>query len=289
MKGQSLCGSSQRRGRERAINPSGKSSHGLDVTLLARAQGMLENGLSTRGDCAMKTIIKAAAVFVLVLLASCRSLPERVALDRNAAGPIKVIGILDPSIPKEPMVWVYGRASPLMLLGFIGGMVDASIQLERGKKFHAELVARQFDLRSLLVASLTTELTARGYQVVTVPVVREKEGYLESIPATLDPTIDLVIDPWVVNYGYVATTITAPFRPNIALRYKGIRVRDKAVLVEDAVVISSYAKDKNAVVIDSDAKYSYKYFDRIMENIDQSIEGLREGIPVIAKAVAGAF
>jgi hypothetical protein len=234
----------------------------------------------------MRVSRTATLVAGLLLLAGCASIPE-VPYDRSASKDVHTIGVLTEGYPTGPSAILAANLGASF--GLIGGITESIMRSNRESSLKDIFTTEHFNVESEFDAALIGALTAQGYQVVTVPVNREKGGkMLEEWPANFTVAADAYLDISVTGYGYIAAAIadSAPYRPFLWAKVKLVKASDKSVLMQDIVLYNAYNSPKNAVTISADPTYSYTSFDLLEQDHDGTVTGLKVAADQSAVAVA---
>jgi hypothetical protein len=222
----------------------------------------------------------------MLLLAGCAAMPE-VPYDRTSAGNIHTIGVLSEAYPSGPSAILAANLGASF--GLIGGITEGIMRSNRESSLRDIMAGANFKVEDEFDASLVAALTAHGYQVIAVPVTREKKGDLLSVyPDHFAVAADAYLDISVVDYGYIAAAIadSAPYRPFLSARVKLVRASDKSVLMQDIVVYNAYNNPKNVVTISADPTYSFATFDMIEQDHADTVTGLKVAADQSAAAIA---
>lgn len=228
----------------------------------------------------------AVAAAAAVLLAGCAAAPE-IPYDRGTAGEIHSIGILTPSFPEKPTVFL--ASTPGQSFGLVGLIIDTSLQTSRESHFTTLLQERSFSEQDCFVASLTAGLQAQGYTVAVVPFKREtRQEFAVKYPTGPAPDVDAYLDLVATTYGYMATGIGAdtPYRPWLEVRARLVNARDGSVLMQDIVVYNPLNGRDHVVTIAPDPARQYYNFNSLMADPDGAVVGLRLATEQSAQTVS---
>jgi hypothetical protein len=232
----------------------------------------------------MRRLRSAAGLLVVLLgLVGC-AIPE-VPYDRGTAGTVKRIGIVTPQLPKRAYVAL--ATSPGKNLGLIGGLVDAALQSDRESELKKLLDQRNFAVESVITGSLAAGLQARGYEVVMLPMTRDKEDFAPSYPEGAPSPVDAYLDVVATGYGYVAAGVGSdtPWRPSVRLKVRLASAKGLAVLMQDTIVYNPIGTPDKTVTIAPDPALQYVNFNSLMADPDGAVNGLRVAIEQTAQHV----
>ena len=230
-------------------------------------------------------IIRLAAVAAFTLLvAACA--PPKVPYDR--ADGVKTIGVVTPRFPDGPVVFL--ASSVGQSFGLIGALIDAGMQADRETKFKAVLDDQKFAASDVFIQALTTELQARGYTVVVIPMTRDGTEFAAKYPANSDPKVDAYLDLVTYHYGYIAAGIrdAAPYRPAYALKARLVSAKNAALLMQDSIAynpLRAAAASTEYVTIAPDPEYGFTNFDALLADPNKAVKGLRIATEQSAQAV----
>ena len=165
---------------------------------------------------------------------------KTVVLDRQAAAGIKRIGLPTVGMPKSPDVTVINTASKQMagfgLIGAIGALSGSIVRGNRSDSLVRMMAAQNFDPGPAFNALLVTDLQAKGFEVVPIPI-NPRRAFLPTAPSS--PAYDAVLDCYVFQYGFTALddSDSSPYRATVIVPVRLVG-GSGAVLMEDTVVIS---------------------------------------------------
>ncbi len=221
-----------------------------------------------------------------LILANCES-PPQPTYDREAAAQIKRIGVLTPRMPEIAAIILDSSPGKGYGFGWIGMAVDGALEGERKARFEQAIRGQNFSAEDALTESLIAGLQARGYEVARVPVRRDKGDFLKAYPADREPAVNAYLDVVLRNYGYRAsgTGDEHPYRPWAELRFRLIRARDGAVLLEKAVTYNQFGNPKNIVAIADESPYRFVTSDMLVADPQRAVEGMREALSRAGQAV----
>jgi hypothetical protein len=228
----------------------------------------------------------AALAVLAVVIAGCRTQPTT--MDPGAAAEIKRIGVVTPRMPPKPAIILASSPGKGYGFGWIGLAVDAGLEGERKARFEQSIQGENFSAQDALTASLVASLQGRGFEVVQVPVRRDRGDFLSAYPADPAPPVDAYLDVVTRNYGYQAagTNDTQPYRPWVELRFRLIRARDNAVLMQKDVSYNPVGNTKNIVTIADESPYAFTTSDLLVADPPRAVAGMRLALERSGQAVA---
>lgn len=227
----------------------------------------------------------AAIAAAGLLLCACASQPE-IPFDRTQASNIKTIGLLTPSMPQKPTIWLASDIG--QSFGLIGALVDAGIQAHRDDAFWHSIDGAAHPPRAAFLDAITKSLRAQGYQVRVVTVARPDGDFLKRYPASgnhVDAYLDIAFSG--SGYGYVAAGMASstPFRPFVYLTCRLVRASDGATLMRDTVLDNSINAQKNAVAVSANPAYEFTNFDMLNAHPKRAAAGMDDAFQKTANAI----
>ncbi len=234
--------------------------------------------------CAITKRLRCGVLMLALLAAGCASGPPPIAYDR-AAGHVTVIRLLAPAGGEKPMLRSAAPVSPLGMFGVIGALGDLQVQSSHEDHYATLLESRKFSPRSLLIADVTRALTAEGYTVKYVEAARPDFDFLAQYPP--DPAIagDAYLDIVLTNYGYFALGGFDPYKPEVDVKFRLIRLSDSKALMQGSFVYSGYGKGATR----PDPAFDYPHYADFDKDVDRSIKGIEQGLSDAADAIGKAL
>lgn len=223
----------------------------------------------------MKIVKWVAATAAASLLAGCASQPE-IPFDKSANANVHTIGVLTPSMPSRPNIWLASDVG--QSFGLIGALIDVSMTEARNSKVETMLTSRNVDPRNNFLNAVQASLKAEGYDAKMVDIPRKEGEKIKNYPSASDTGADAYLDITGMNYGYVAAGIgsSTPYRPFVYLSCQLVSAKNGSVLMQDAIFydpVAPYGQGKN-VSISPDPAYSFVNFDSMQQQPDQVIAGI---------------
>lgn len=234
----------------------------------------------------MSTRTRLAVIMAAGLaLCACASQPE-IPFDATQAANIKTIGILTPSMPEKPTVWL---ASDLgQSLGLIGALVDAGIQAHRDAVFWKSIDGNRNPPRAAFLDAISAALRHNGYHVVNIAVTRPDKNFLKTYPKPsqgVDAYLDITFTGY--GYGYVAAGMSKsdPFRPYAYLKCRLVRASNGTVLMQDTVLDNSINPSKNVVTVSANPAYEFTDFDSLNGHPKKAVTGMDDAFKRTASTI----
>ena len=152
------------------------------------------------------------AALALVALAGCAT-PEKVALNKEAAGEVDTVTLVVAPDPKK--YTISNLAHPGLMFGLVGGAIAAADQANKENRFARIAHSEKFSVSSALAKAVEQKLVAAGYKVrLQDGQWEEKDGKLslqaDKFPAEAGAI--LVVSPTIVGFvaGYTDKTHYLP-------------------------------------------------------------------------------
>jgi hypothetical protein len=217
---------------------------------------------------------------VIVMLMGCAT--HKQAFDRTANQEIKTIAMLEPAYSGEYMVMNFGHAG--MAFGLIGGVIAAADMQSKTNDFTEMMKVRDFKIVEEFENALTGELQNAGYTVKLLKVRREKPKFLDSYDA-LDKDADAYLD-LRLGAGYFCASAFDDYVPMVSSGVRLVKRGTNDVAYQDLIGYGYEPPIGNPVIIAADKKYCFEDFDALKKEPDRAMEGLRKGVPLVAKRIA---
>jgi hypothetical protein len=229
-----------------------------------------------------KMIKKWLVVATLISLsAGCANIPKQ-AYNKEANRAIQQITLLEPAA--EPDYAVVNLGHPGQSFGLIGALIASGQISAKTAEFSKAIKAKGFDLAAEFKAALVAELEAAGYVVTLQKVARAKPDFLpkyENVPTGSQA----VIDP-KVSAGYYCAASNSEYIPTVRSSIRMVKPDGKQILYQEQITYGYEAGGQDAVTFPADQKYFFDDFDAIMAKLDIALDGMRKGVPIVAKQIA---
>jgi hypothetical protein len=223
-----------------------------------------------------------AGLALMLQFAGCAQVPKQ-AFNRAANQDVKKVALLKPAASGEFLVQNWGH--PGMGFGLIGGIIAAADMQSKTTEFTTKMKAASFDPREEFTAALAQELRSTGYEVKVIEVKREKPTILQSYDA-LEEGHDAYVD-CVLNWsGYFTASAVSEYKPAMRVLVRMVKRKTKEIAYQELVNYGYEMRASQAVNLTADAKYSFGNFSDLMAKPDLALEGMRTGIPLLARQVA---
>ena len=222
-------------------------------------------------------------VFVLLLLAvvGCANIPKQ-AYNKEANRSIQQITFIEPAA--NPDYPVANLGHPAQSFGLIGALIAAGQISAKTTEFSKQVKSRGFDLPAEFKAGLIAELESAGYSVQVLKLARTKAEFLpryDGVPAGTQAILDTVVEA-----GYYCAASNSEYIPTLRTSVRLVRPDGKQLLYQDAISYGYEQGAKEAISIPAAQKYFFADFDAISAKVDLALEGMRAGIPLVAKQIA---
>lgn len=227
----------------------------------------------------------AVTLLSALVLTACATQPE-VPYDKSQAANIKTIGILTPSMPAKPTIWLASDIG--QSFGLIGALVDAGVQAHRDDAFWKSIDGDQHPPRTAFLNALSASLRQRGFVVQKVAVTRPDGKLLSAYPkssAGVDAYLDIAFTG--SGYGYVAAAMgkATPFRPFVYVQCRLVRASDGATLMEDTVLDNPINAPKTVVTVAPNPTYEFTNFDALNADPTKAVAGMDDAFQKAADTV----
>lgn len=229
---------------------------------------------------------RLSIAIVTLLLGACVSVPKQ-AYDKQGAHEIKRIALLEIDEPAEYSVVNVNGASAAF--GLIGGLIQAADSQAKTTKFTATAKELNLYLGRDLAAQLKTALEQRGYEVTYLTGVRSKKNVMEpdyhKVPTDADAILDVVLQ----SIGYYSGPANSYYNPQLRVSAKLVSTRTYNTLYTQTFNYGEELAIRGIENIKPDTRYSYISFDKLRENKEQAIEGLRNAGTVVLQHLTDAL
>lgn len=227
----------------------------------------------------------AAIAAAGLLLCSCASQPE-IPFDKSQASNIKTIGVLTPSMPEKPEIWLASDVG--QSFGLIGALVDAGMQANRDSAFWKSIDGDKNPPRAAFLNALSASLHDRGFAVKQIAVHRPDDKFLNTYPKSgdgVDAYLDIVFSG--TNYGYVAAGIgkSTPYRPYVYVNCRLVRASDGTILMQDIVLDNSVNVPKDVVTVSANPDYAFTNFDDLNGDPNKAVAGMDDAFRRTADSI----
>ena len=222
-------------------------------------------------------------VFGLLLLAvvGCANIPKQ-AYNKEANRSIQQITLIEPAA--NPDYSVVNLGHPGQSFGLIGALIAAGQISAKTTEFSKQVKSRGFDLPAEFKAALIAELEKAGYSVQVLKLARTKAEFLpkyDGVPAGTQAILDTVVEA-----GYYCAASNSEYIPTLRSSVRLLTPDGKQLLYQDAISYGYEQGAKEAISIPAEQKYFFEDFDAISAKVDLALEGMRAGIPMVARQIA---
>lgn len=216
---------------------------------------------------------KLCVVLICCLLAGCAGVPI-VQFDRSKSVPhsIALVSVVQ---PKTNFVVNFGGASSAF--GLIGGLIQGGINESHSNTYTEMVKQNNVSFSEMVTSSLAKQLEAKGYTVVlandvTVPLAADGKDFDYS---SITANADAILHVWYTVDGYVSPSSSTSFQPWVIIRARLINRKSKADLYLRTLRGGWTSNTENVTNLACGEQYRYSNFDQLIENFQQSVEGLR--------------
>jgi len=220
--------------------------------------------------------------FLLVAFVSGCATVHKQTFNKEASPNIKTIGLIEPATADEYAVQNLGHAG--MYFGLIGGLIASADMSSKTNQFTDLMKARGFNLKEEFQKNLVAELQGVGYSVKIIRAQKEKQAFLETYDA-LDQEVDAYLDS-IVSAGYLCASGGTDYIPAVRSGVRLVKRGPGEILYQDVIAYGYEARSSQAVCISASQKFYFRNFEALSSAPDKALEGLRTGIPLLAKRIA---
>jgi hypothetical protein len=214
-------------------------------------------------------------------LGGCASVHKQ-AFNKDANQQLKTIGLLVPAFTGEYIMQNLGHAG--MGFGLIGGLIAAADIQSKTNQFTELMKARDLNVPDEFQSILVSELQNIGYSVRVLKPQRTKPDFLENYDA-IDKDVDSYLD-LSISVGYLCASGTADYIPTVRAKVRLVKQGTNEILYQDIISYGYEFRAAQAVSIAADQQYFFKNFEALTSNPDLAMEGLKKGVPLVAKRIA---
>jgi hypothetical protein len=225
-----------------------------------------------------------AFVFAALLaftLGGCANVHKQ-AFNKGAQPELKTIGLLEPAFSGEYFVQNLGHVG--MGFGLVGGLIATAEMQSKTNQFTEMMKARNLNVSDEFQNTLVSELQSVGYSVRVIKPQRTTQGFLETYD-TLDNDVDAYLDLGI-GAGYLCASGTADYIPTVRSGVRLVKRGSNEILYQDIISYGYELRAAQAVSITADQQYFFKDFGALKSNPDLAMDGLKKGVPLVAKRIA---
>ncbi len=231
-------------------------------------------------------------IICALTLGGCAAV-EKQAFNKSAHASIRTITILEPKPSEGFGVQVVNH--PALGFGLIGASIYAAEMSSKSNSFDAVMKPLRWRLSDDLTNAVAEELTRGGYKVKRMAVSRDGFAMIKNyapIVAIKNNTEALEADAWLDlatrDPLYVANGPTADYVPSIGVTVRLVSSKDQTLLYREDIFFgfSFNAPRLEAVVIPAGTKYRFPSHSDLLANPENTLAGVKEGVPLIARRVA---
>jgi len=251
-------------------------------TVVARLEGLKRSHCRRRGTKADQRFLwSILSCGMAVLIAGCVT-AQQVDLDKAANSRLRRIALVPVDPPKNVIVANIG--SPAMAFGAIGGLMAGINDADHSSAYKEMLNSKKVELAPALTAALQDELRKSGFEVVTIT---DQKPTLSADGKTLDykgihTDADALMVVRLATVGYMSPQFSSTYRPWVAATAVLFDASTKKPIYAKTFSAGYEMKVKNAIHVDTSARFRYGSFDELSARFDDSVAGLLEGESLIA-------
>lgn len=220
-------------------------------------------------------------VMLAALVSGCAGVHKQ-AFNKEATPNIKTIGLIEPAPAEKYAVQNLGHAG--MYFGLIGGLIASADISSKTNQFTDLMKARGFNIMEEFQRHLVAELQGVGYSVKVIKAQKEKQAFLETYDA-LDQEADVYLDS-TISAGYLCASGGTDYIPAVRSGVRLVKRGTGEILYQDIIAYGYEARPAQAVCIAAPQQFYFSNFEALSSAPDKALEGLRTGIPLLAKRIA---
>jgi hypothetical protein len=238
----------------------------------------------------ISSLFRLITIGSLILLTGCAQYPKQ-AFNHDAHD-IKEILLIEPKQTEGYEAAIMNHAASYF--GLIGGLIALSDISAKSSTLSTTLAPFKWDASQSLANEVAEEMKRAKFIVKRVNVAQEKVGLLENYTSLISRMAnetqlkaDAILDLRVGKPSYLADSHTSAYMPSIWVDARLIDVKSQAVLFRDIFIYGYAIKAiKQPITIPADSKYQFENMDALTKSPELTHEGLRFGVPPIAKRVS---
>jgi len=195
-------------------------------------------------------------------------------LEESRYLPFRTIALLVGGDRTKIAIWNQGGAAAAF--GAIGGLAQGSTNDQHSKEFAQRVNDSGLRLSASFRESLKSNLEKIGFTVILV------EGWPKSVDKKDDfshikTDADVILCAWVGLSGYVSSPFSKDYEPWMVLNAKLVAPKDQTLLYQKSFTAGKKQKSENFEHSPLDPKFNFPSFDKLMENFDDAVGGLKAG------------
>ncbi len=222
---------------------------------------------------------------VVLFFSGCAKLPN---LDYNAQmnRDIHTIAIVPPKDIEDIEIFYFNH--PGMSFGLIGGLAAAAEFSSKKTTYNNLIKSTKFDPDRYFTQKLTGYLKSEGYRVHLLPYDKRRDNdYLKKYP---NINTDAFLDVVILNLGYIAGSPSSSYKPSIRAKVKMLKRKNQTTLYEKHIGVGeSFALSEEADYVGDDTAHHYEDFDTLKNHAQESVEGIKKALDMLARHIADAL
>jgi hypothetical protein len=231
--------------------------------------------------------LPAAAILgplLCLVIAGCVSVPS-IDADRSAAAQMKRIAILEIHPPRSVQVVNIGGAAGAF--GIVGGLVQATTNIDHSKQFAEVLTKQKAPLAETLLTAVEKSLAEDGFKVSVERGQKAKLGADGKSDDYSDIHVDAdeIFSIWFSVAGYMSSPYSTHYEPWVVIKARLLDAKTKKDVYYKTICVGYKMKLENAVMLPADARYRYSSFDDLMLHSDDAVAGLLDCEAIAARHI----
>jgi hypothetical protein len=209
-------------------------------------------------------------------------------VDKAAASRIKRIDILAMPEPTERNIAVINIGGAAGAFGIIGGLVQASANIDHSKQFAALLEKNKKALSEPMLADLQKSLARDGYKTDVIrgqwpkPSADKKSDDFSGVH--VDGDAILCVSFGIV--GYASSQFSLHYEPWVMVTAQLLDAKSKQELYRKTFAVGYQMKIKNLVELDADPRFQFGSSDDLLARSDEAAAGLVDCVGRVADQLA---
>jgi len=232
-----------------------------------------------------KYLVSIVSGMIVLLFSGCTKVPN---LDYNAQmnRDIHTIAIIPPKKIEDIGVFYFNH--PGTSFGLIGGLAAAAEFSSKKTAYNNLIKSTKFDANRYFMERLSGYLKGEGYRVLVLPYDKRRDNdYMKKYPNT---NADALLDVVVLDLGYIAGSPSSSYKPTVRAKVKMIKRGNHTTLYEKYIGAGeSFALSDEADYAGDDTAHHYKDFDALKKDAQESVEGIKKALDMVAKHIADAL
>ncbi len=232
-----------------------------------------------------KYLVSVVLGVVVLMFSGCTKLPN---LDYNAQmnRDIHTIAIIPPKKIEDIGVFYFNH--PGESFGLIGGLAAAAEFSSKKTTYNNLIKSEKFDPDRYFTQKLADYLKDEGYSVHLLPYDKRRDNdYMKKYP---NINTDAFLDVVILDLGYIAGSPSSSYKPTVRAKVKMLKRKNQTTLYEKYIGAGeNFALSEEADYAGDDTTHHYKDFDTLKKHAQESVEGIKKALDMLARHIADAL